>query len=520
MLGEENFQFSVRQEFLAYGLLQLGGSSERLAGNAVRSIRKVLGETQAVYYNESKYRSLAQQFRAIDSSKKVIVFVAEEEGGTESSELENESFKNLIEYAVTEVGLNSIITVVLEPSMCDKALWNNSLKVLSECRSVDLSTEQKAKKNVSAVVEWLQFENTDVPLETEVREAAKRIDSRTCSMDDVEDLMDAYPNEARIQWKACRWLADREPFRIKDVKERHKKERKVLTLKKIPERVIQAMERYPNNADVQAFGCAALWHFARDDENKVTFMERDVARITTAALERHQSREDVQTYGCCVIWNLAVNDENGKILRRMDVQKWIFRAMDNHAMNTLVQEKACGAIWCLAYVDDTDVDGDDVLGPEAKKRVIRAMSYHAESANLQDCAISALWNLASPSMDKTYWEMVLHAMDMHADVATVQGSALGYFRSVMFYSDNRDTLMRLDLGSRIVSAMVRHRNEEMLQFKACAVLWILAEHHPFNCWTLQNLGAVEQLQRAADNFSSNTNLKRACQQTIIWILDY
>ena len=68
------------------------------------------------------------------------------------------------------------------------------------------------------------------------------------------------------------------------------------------------MNNHSCNANVQEYGCAALWNLASNNNNQVAIAETGGVNRILSAVKNHSSNANVQQYGILALWSLAVND--------------------------------------------------------------------------------------------------------------------------------------------------------------------------------------------------------------------
>ncbi len=75
-------------------------------------------------------------------------------------------------------------------------------------------------------------------------------------------------------------------------------------------RIIHAMDRHQDDAQVQEEACGALWELVLNDANQVTLMAAETHVRIIRAMDRHQDDARVQVKACGALWILANNDAN------------------------------------------------------------------------------------------------------------------------------------------------------------------------------------------------------------------
>ncbi len=75
-------------------------------------------------------------------------------------------------------------------------------------------------------------------------------------------------------------------------------------------RIIRAMDRHQDDAQVQEKACSALWILAANNANQVTLVAAEAHVRIIHAMDRHQDAAQVQENACGALWYLAVNEAN------------------------------------------------------------------------------------------------------------------------------------------------------------------------------------------------------------------
>ena len=128
------------------------------------------------------------------------------------------------------------------------------------------------------------------------------------------------------------------------------------------------------------------------------------------AMDRHQDDAQVQEKACGALMNLAVNDANQVPLMTAGAHMRIIRAMDLYQDNVQVQEKACGALRNLATNNANKV----TLAQAATAQIVRAMQLHETEIQLMRWACQALGHLSAHDENKVLM------MQAGADVALLE----------------------------------------------------------------------------------------------------
>ncbi len=227
---------------------------------------------------------------------------------------------------------------------------------------------------------------------------------------------------------------------------------------------------------MQQSACGALWRLTSNDAYQGTLVAAEAHVRIIRAMDRHQDDAQVQESACIALSDLAaVSDANQAT--RVAAER-IFREMDRHQDDAQVQVKACGALWMLANNDANQVT---LVAAEAHVRIFRAMDRHQDNAEVQNSACIALSDLAAVDdanqvtpMEAEAHVRIFRALDRHQDDAKVQKSAFLALHNLALNDANQVTLVAAEAHVRIIRAMDRHQDNVEVQRLACCALVQLA----------------------------------------------
>ncbi len=148
--------------------------------------------------------------------------------------------------------------------------------------------------------------------------------------------------------------------------------------------VVQAMNDYETNANIQQLGCMAIYNLANDNENR-TFLGQAGCQAVVQAM--NIDNQEIQRIGCMAIGNLAMNDENRKA--GCDA---VLRAMRRHIDHQEIQKYGCQAIYKLTF---NNHENKKFLGKAECYAVLRAMTRHETNADIQKWGRKAIRQLAA-----------------------------------------------------------------------------------------------------------------------------
>jgi hypothetical protein len=74
------------------------------------------------------------------------------------------------------------------------------------------------------------------------------------------------------------------------------------------ELIKRAMEEFEDKADIQNYGCGALWHLSRNDLNRLKIVDFGV-RLIINALENFPNHRNIREHACYALIELYKNNE-------------------------------------------------------------------------------------------------------------------------------------------------------------------------------------------------------------------
>jgi len=165
--------------------------------------------------------------------------------------------------------------------------------------------------------------------------------------------------------------------------------------------VVNALQEYPLDAQLQRVGCSALLKLAKSGSRALLKLARFHLHLHTApaglggidvvlnSLRHHLGEAEVQRNGVSVLLLLAEhNESNQKVICEGGGLLLVIKAMDSHAMDSGVQYSCCAFIWILSK-------GFHAVWSElgAFERVLTAMRNHPRNADVQGNGFDAIHGL-------------------------------------------------------------------------------------------------------------------------------
>ena len=104
--------------------------------------------------------------------------------------------------------------------------------------------------------------------------------------------------------------------------------------------ILNAMDKYQENKNVQENGCGALMNLACDDDNQKRIANEGGTKVILNAMKNHDSSR-MQKYGCGALQYLA---SLAMMITRKQSQKWWYQGGSQRDEKTQI-ERWCAGIW-------------------------------------------------------------------------------------------------------------------------------------------------------------------------------
>jgi hypothetical protein len=319
------------------------------------------------------------------------------------------------------------------------------------------------------------------------------------------------------------------------------------------EAVVRALREHQSNTGVQANGCGAIWNLCDGDVENVRHVRNaGGVEAVVGALNEHKNDCRVQLNGCAALWNLCAGDPGIRCLVAetggLEAIVWALTGCGQRFdfnFNSGMLFYACGALRHL--VAEGGSSGDVIIRRRARKAgaleaVIHVLDTCKTSPNVQEQGCAVLEHLVPGNPDQIQmslgaivkalerypnipavqeqgfaslealfsdsdwyrrraWEVgifdvVLEAMEVHADSCEVQASGCGLLSSLSCDDENWCThLIPIAVGA-VLSALNAHRFNPRVQASGCAALWKFCHGDPQARRYVGEAGGVEALINA------------------------
>jgi hypothetical protein len=189
--------------------------------------------------------------------------------------------------------------------------------------------------------------------------------------------------------------------------------------------IVESMTAFASSADLQVYGCGAIWNATGIPQNQHAFVDAGAIDILLRNLEIFIENADLQEQALAALANLAALQLNVELMVERGVVRQVVNSMTKHSDDILILMKGCLVIANLSS------------HPSSMKRKIMddgggnaltiAMVMHSPSSELQEKALRGLRNL-SANCDENKVEITniggidatIAALQIHRDAVGVQ----------------------------------------------------------------------------------------------------
>jgi hypothetical protein len=277
--------------------------------------------------------------------------------------------------------------------------------------------------------------------------------------------------------------------------------------------IVAALDGFVHVPEVQQCGCEALQSIFVGDGRWNVIWEGGLSRIFTA-MRRYADVAGIQEAGCGAIGNLSGIDQISIIVVHDGGLVDVFNAMDRHSDVASVQRAGCRALGNLSV--NSKNKAKFVLA-KGLKRIFSAMENHSDSAMVVSSGCEALLRLAWNGAHETTIAIlaegglvrIFSAIDRHASVIDVQNAAFGALRNLVVNDDTKLRIVAEGGVERILAAMRRHLTSESLQELCCSILWKLSVDLPGNADAIIDAGGVRCILDAMGAHSGVADVQQA-----------
>ncbi|XP_033732002.1 serine/threonine kinase-like domain-containing protein STKLD1 isoform X2 [Pecten maximus] len=164
--------------------------------------------------------------------------------------------------------------------------------------------------------------------------------------------------------------------------------------------ILEALKRFPNNPELCATCCHALWSLSVNENNvKIVTSEKGLGLVCNA-LKTHMNSPDVAEAASAALLSTTLNDENLEYVGDLDCVGLLISAVETHTKNPKVVKNACMALASLVEPDEESAYR--VLANEASggghiagiPKVMSAYELHKDNAEVVESIATLLMELA------------------------------------------------------------------------------------------------------------------------------
>jgi len=286
-------------------------------------------------------------------------------------------------------------------------------------------------------------------------------------MEAIADAMERFPNEAELQLRACRALClvsgtPENQLGLVDVG--------------AADLVLNGtMDKFAADPELQEEALASLANLAALVDNLEPLMEKEIVRRTVQTMNRHRKDIQVQMKGCGVIANLAAHPSPMKEQMMADGGGGaIVLCMALHQKNAKLQEKGLQALRNLsANCEGNKLELAHLGGIDS---CITAMQVHRNDPYVQEAGAWTLCNLAGNMnnkqqiTDSSGVDVILRAMWVHTDQVTVHEWCLRALFSLTANPSNLGVVVDVGGIAAVVASMQAHEKSPVAQEMGCGIL--------------------------------------------------
>jgi len=327
-------------------------------------------------------------------------------------------------------------------------------------------------------------------------------------MEAIVDAMEHFPKEEELQLCACRALCN--------VSGTQENQMALVDVGAADVLLGHTMETFRDHPELQEQAMAALANLAALEANLEPLLEKEVVPRVVQSMNKHGNDIQVQMKGCSVITNLASHPTPMKSSVMMAGGGGaVVLCMVLHSKDPQLQEKGLQALRNLsANCEENKVELAHIGGIDAS---ITAMQVHRDDPYVQEAGAWTLCNLAGNMGNKKQIgdsagiDVVIRAMWVHSDQVTVHEWCVRALFSLTLHPSNCPKTMEVGGISAVVNSMQAHEKSPVVQEMGCAVLCNLANNEQAKLRIVDE-EALDAIVLAMVLFGDDVKVQeRACQ---------
>lgn len=296
------------------------------------------------------------------------------------------------------------------------------------------------------------------------------------------------------------------------------------------DRVLCAMERYPDLAALQEAGCALLSNIyisnnssdGHPREQDSLGSEREV-QIILKVIRLHKFRSDVQEYAMLCLRNLSVifssriSANSNETSALQDAIGDIIDAMETNRHSIRVQENASGLLWALAELTSSlQLTLESSCGVQQVVRVFLELGIEDEGVLSESlgclAAFSSCPDIVSALATRTGIRILLSCLETFKEHQDHVERACALLSAISFYSHaaRMEMIQSHDTVILIISSMRLHSSSAFIQKESFALLANIAIDDCIQ--RIFSEGGLVQVESGISNYLGDSAVQReACE---------
>lgn len=235
--------------------------------------------------------------------------------------------------------------------------------------------------------------------------------------------------------------------------------------------IIEVMNANKRDVKVLIAACSVVKNLSG---NLVKFFKDGIGMAILDSMNNFPNDGDLQTSACYAIRTLARFPANAEKFVKYGVGRHIALALQNHANNVTAVKASCSAIWCLS---SSTVSPDAHWDHNLPYLVVQAMLLNPMSEKIQEYGSGTLRMFGRPYsvVRMGGGKVILHAMSAFKRNSRLVGNCLKALKYFSLLRSNAEVMLRLNCTKTIITCLDYHRKRKMIQVDGCSVMWNLSQ---------------------------------------------
>jgi hypothetical protein len=241
--------------------------------------------------------------------------------------------------------------------------------------------------------------------------------------------------------------------------------------------VIEVMRQYPADQAIQAKALQALLQLCCHEQTTTAahLSEIGAVELVVNSMEVFPTNQNIQQDGVGLLWSLSANVNDETKVRNHGGVAAVVKAMQAFPGSTVMQHRGCGALFNLS---NTVATRGDVAAGGAVEAVLNCYRNHLYAQDVMQQANLCMNPLADHDGNKVSIaaqggiSLIIESMKAHAGDEIVQRHACGALHVLCAMNSKNKVMVREAAGiPQVIACMHRHMHSPKLLQRACGVLW-------------------------------------------------